>query len=182
MSLSNPPKYRYPLNDQWDKDTFKLIRQIGKNRNYPKIIGNRDDINLFLKTLIRTQKALHDWRAMLEDIVAQIRESDIIKTAELNQKYPPESIGKDVPAWVTYHEDKTVSDFIDELETRKVKFVGTESEVSEFIIRFLLGQLGNDWEFTIFMIWEMLGDHDKVKLADLNLELINFDYLHLLSH
>ena len=180
MALSNPPKYRYPLNDQWDKDTFELIKSIGISKQLPRIIGSQSDIDLFLKTLIRTQKALHDWRQMPVDIVDQIRKDNTISPTLLNEKYPPESIGKDVPAWVTYHEDRTVSGFIDDLNTRQLNFIGSNYDASEFVTRFLLGQLGNDWEFTIFMIWEMLGDDKEIKLKDLNKELRNFDYCKLL--
>lgn len=177
MSIHNPPFYRYSLFESWDKEAFNQIKEIGKTKKYPKIIGSPNDKNQFLITLIRTQKALHDWRSILVDLLKQVKEKDYIDTALLNKKYPPESIGKDTPAWVTYEEDKIVSDFIDSLEAKGITFLGTDEEISEFIIRFILGQLGHDWEQTIIMIWEMLGDKDKLDLKDLNKEMINFDYL-----
>lgn len=179
MAIHNPPQYRYSLFDDWDKDAFALIKEIGKTKKYPSILGTSQDKNQLLITLIRTQKALHDWRALLEDTVEQIRIKNVIDTPALIKKYPPESIGKDAPAWVTYEEDRIVSNFIDQLADKKVSFVGTDEEIAEFILRFILGQLGHDWEQTIMMIWEMLGDENKIEIKQLNNEMKNFDYLKL---
>jgi len=46
-------------------------------------------------------------------------------------------------------------------------------------MRFLLGQLGHDWEWTIMMIWEMLGNENGINVKQLNEEMKNFDYLGL---
>lgn len=179
MAMHNPPYYRYPLLRKWDKEAFLKIKEIGKIKNYPKISGSENDKNQFLITLIRTQKSLHDWRDFLKEILKQIDNGNIINTAFLNKKYPPESIGKDIPEWVTYRGDKIVNDFIDTLETKNVNFIGTDKDISEFIIRFILGQLGHDWEQTIMMIWEILGNGNKLIIKDLNDEMKNFDYLNL---
>lgn len=176
MAIHNPPQYRYSLFEQWDKDTFAFIKQLAKSKKYPRINGSEEDKNQFLVTLIRTQKSLHDWRDFPKDIINQIQKDHQIDVIVLNKKYPPESIAKDVPAWVTYEEDKIVSNFIDELETRKVNFIGTDQEIVELILRFILGQLGHDWEQTIFMIYEMLGNGDELQVKDLNQELKGFDY------
>jgi len=177
MSIHNPPFYRYSLFETWDKEAFDQIKEIGKTKNYPKVVGLPNDKNQFLVTLIRTQKALHDWRDMLIDVLKQVKEKNSIDSALFNKKYPPESIGKDIPAWVTYKGDKIVSDFIDGFGAKKIIFQGTDEEISEFVIRFILGQLGHDWEQTIIMIWEMMGDKNEISLKELNEEMKNFDYL-----
>jgi len=41
------------------------------------------------------------------DILKQVKETNTIDTILLNKKYPPESISKDIPAWVTYEGDKS---------------------------------------------------------------------------
>lgn len=179
MALNNPPKYRYPLFDQWDRNTFALIKEMARTKNYPKIIGTSEDKNQFLTTLVRSQKALHGWRKLLEDVIEQIKLNSTIDTSVLNDKYPPTNIGKDIPDWVTYEEDRIVSNFIDQLAERKINFEGTDEEISEFILRFILGQLGNDWEQTIMMIWEMLGEGDQIEVKQLNNEMKNFDYLNI---
>lgn len=177
--LHNPSYYRYSLFEQWDKEAFNQLKEIGKTKYYPKIIGTTADKNKFLIILIRTQKSLNDWRDLLKDILKQVKENNVIDIPSLNKKYPSESIGKNVPAWVTYEEDKIVNDFIDELGYRKVNFIGTDREMAEFIMRFILGQLGHDWEQTVMMIWEMLGDNNEISLKELNREMKNFDYLKL---
>ncbi len=181
MTLNNPPFYRYSLFDPWDKEAFEQIKRIAKTKRYPKIIGSPADKNQFLVTLIRTQKALYDWRNMLIDVLRQIKEKNAIDVVPLNKKYPPESIGKDKPAWVTYEEDKIVNDFINQLSNRQIVFEGPDKEISEFTVRFILGQLGHDWEQTIMMIWEMLGDGNSLDLKELNRELQNFDYLNIFT-
>ena len=179
MAIKYPPQYRYSLFEPWDKKTFELIKKIAKTKNYPKILGSKEDKNQFLITLIRTQKALHDWRDFLIDTFDQIKRNNTIDTLTLIKKYPPSCISKEKPEWVTYEEDRIVSDFIDELETKKIDFLGSDQEIAEFLVRFTLGQLGHDWEWTIMMIWEMLGNEDSLSLEELNQELKNFDYLNL---
>ncbi len=181
MTIHNPPQYRYSLFEDWDKYAFSLIEKKAKGKNYPSIIGSKEERNQFLTTFIRTQKSLHDWRDFLKDILEQVEKDNSINTKFLIKKYPPQSISKEVPDWVTYEEDKIVNDFIDDLETRKVNFIGSDEEISEFILRFILGQLGHDWEYTIFMIWEMLGSKNELNLKDLNHEMKNFDYMKLFS-
>lgn len=178
MALHDPPRYRYFLPKPWDKETFLFIRTLAKANKFPKIVGTNADKNAYLVTLIRTQKSTHDWRDLIKDTIDQIKNTGRIDADALIVKYPPESISKDLPEWVTYEEDKTVSDFIDELTTRKVTFTGNDDEIGEFILRFILSQLG-DWEATILMIWEMLGDADTLQIKDLNNEMKNFDYLKL---
>lgn len=179
MAIKYPPQYRYSLFEKWDKETFELIKKIARTKSYPKVLGSKKDKNQFLITLIRTQKAPHNWRDFLIDTFDQIKRNNTIDTSALNKKYPPSCVSKEKPEWATYKEDKIVSEFIDDLETKKVDFVGDDKEVAEFVIRFILGQLGHDWEFTIMMIWEMLGNGDSLSLKELNIELKNFDYLNL---
>ena len=179
MAVHYPPQYRYSLFEQWDKDAFALIKEIARTEDYPKIIGSKEEKSKFLITLIRTQKSLHGWRQYLIDILAQIKGNNTIDTKILLNKYPPDSVAKQKPAWVTYEEDEIVNNFIDELASRKVEFIGTDKEIAEFILRFTLGQLGHDWEQTILMVWEVLGDENKLSVSNLNKEMKNFDYMGL---
>lgn len=179
MALHDPPYYRYLLFEEWDKKAFRLIKKIARKKEYPRILGTPEEKNQFLKMLIRTQKSTYGWRKFLNDILKQIEKSCVIDTKALIIQYPLESVSNGTPAWVTYEEDKIVSNFIDELATRKVKFLGNDQEIAEFVLRFILGQLGHDWEQTIMLIWEILGDKDVIYLKDINKELKNFDYLKL---
>ncbi|OGK15658.1 hypothetical protein A3H80_02200 [Candidatus Roizmanbacteria bacterium RIFCSPLOWO2_02_FULL_37_19] len=177
MSIHYPPQYRYSLYTEWDKEAFSLLSKIGKSKKYPQVLGTSTDINQLLIIIIRTQKALHDWRDILKDILQQVKEKNIIDAVALNSKYPSESIGKDIPAWVTYPGDEIVNNFIDHLEKVNITFHGSNEEIAEFILRFILGQLGHDWEQTIMMIWEMLGEDNSLFIDKLNKEMKNFDYL-----
>lgn len=179
MGIHNPPFYRYALSDQWSKDVFFFINKLAKSKNFPKIVGTKEEKNEFIVMLIRTQKSLHGWQKFLKDTLDQIRKTGTVNTKVLIKKYPPESVSKKIPEWVTYPEDKTVSDFIDELGTRKIDFIGDDRELGEFVLRFILGQLGHDWESTILMIWEMLEESNTLLLTSLNKEMHHFDYLHL---
>jgi hypothetical protein len=176
MSIHSPPFYRYPLFDPWDKEAFEFLKSIGQSKQYPLLKGSSGDKNGYLIALIRTQKALHDYRFILKDTLKQVRETGTIDTALLHTKYPPESISTEIPAWVTYKGDRIVNDFINSLAHRNVKFIGSDVDISEFMLRFILGQLGHDWESTILMIWEMLGDGNTLIMKDLNAEMKKFDY------
>lgn len=179
MAIHYPPKYRYALFTPWDKEAFYMIKEIAKKQDYPKILGSKDDKDQFLTMLITTQKSLHDWRHFLKDILDQIRGKGYIDTGSILKRYSSEDINKNIPAWVTYKEDRIVFDFMNELDNRKVDFSGTDREIGEFVVRFILGQLGHDWECTILMIWEMLGRKNKIKIGDLNTEMKHLDYLGL---
>lgn len=179
MAIHDPPYYRYPLLTPWDRKLFEEIQFIAKSKKFPRIAGSERDKNRYIIAMIRTQKSLHNWRGLPRDTFKQIKQSGRIDAAELAAKYPAESISKDVPAWATYVDDKIVSTFIDNLATKKIKFVGTDDEIVEFILRFILGQLGIDWESTILVIWEMLGNSNTLNIKNLNSEMKNFDYLKL---
>ena len=167
------------MSDQWSKEAFSFIEKLAKTKKLPKIIGTKEEKNKYLVVLIRTQKSLHDWQQLPKDTLDQVKKIGAIDVASLVNKYPAQSISKKIPEWVTYPEDKIVSDFIDELDGKKLDFIGKDEEISEFILRFILGQLGHDWESTILMIWEMLGEDKTLSLASLNKEMRNFDYLHI---
>jgi hypothetical protein len=167
------------LDEPWKKLALEQIAGLAKNRKYPKILGLQGDRNKYLIALIRTQKALHGWENILLDTLEQVKSTGAIDAVSLIKKYSPEAIAKDTPAWVTYKEDRQVSDFLDELETLQVDFTGSDSEAGEFVLRFILGQLGIDWEQTILLIWEMLGKDNSLSLKDLNREMHSFDYLGL---
>ncbi|MFA4831373.1 MAG: hypothetical protein WC862_02145 [Patescibacteria group bacterium] len=173
------PQYRYSFFKQWDKKTFALIKKIAQAKNYPKIVGGEEEKNQFLVMLIRSQKSLHGWRKFLVDTMKQVEENHSINIGLLVRRYSSKSVTRNRPAWVTYKEDKIVFDFIDKLATKKVVFVGTNREISEFTMRFISGQLGHDWEWTIMMIWEMLGSRKRLIVKELNREMRNFDYLKL---
>lgn len=176
MPIHSPPFYRYPLFDPWDKEAFEFFKTVGQSESYPTLKGSSEDKNEYLIALIRTQKALHDYRSILMETITQVKETGAIDTAMLNAKYPPENISTEIPAWVTYKGDRIVNDFIDGLIHRKIQFIGSDVEVTEFILRFILGQLGQDWESTILMVWEMLGDGNTLVVKDLNEEMKKFDY------
>jgi len=181
MAIHKIPQYRYPFFDSRDKKTFLTIKKIAKTKQFPRILGNHQERNQFLVLLLRTQKAKHGWRESLLEIIDQIERDKKIDMKTFIKKHPSGSINKDSTSWVTYKEDKIVSRFIDELATRKVDFVGTDKETSEFIMRFILGQFGNDWEMTIMMVWEMLGNKKQLRVKDLNEEMKHFDYLKLFA-
>ena len=165
MPIHNPPQYRYALFESWDKEAFDFIKQIGSQKNYPKITGAEDDKNKFLIILIRTQKSLHDWRDFLKDMLTQIMHNGVIDTKSLNEKYPPESISKEKPAWVTYEEDKIVNNFIDELAINKgdpAKTIDSIRKVVEEIVK-----MGKKPECVLLLFhkYQILIQNQKVPIA-----------------
>lgn len=170
------PQYRYSLFEAWDRKAFRLLKKLGK-KNLIKLIGNQAEINQFIITLIRSQKAFQGWRNFLKEVLSQVKENNSIDVRVLNKKYPSKCIKKGLVKWATYKEDKIVSSFLDQLAIKEIRFIGSEKEKVEFVLRFILGQLGHDWEQTILMIWEIVGKRDEIKISRLNKEFRNFDYL-----
>jgi len=181
MPIHDPPWYLYPWFQPWSKLAFEQIHNLARSKKYPEVQGTKEEKNAYLIMLIRTQKALHGWQKPLLETLEQIQKTGSVNTKTLIKKYPSSIVTTKRPAWVTYEEDRTVSDFIDELGHRNIQFVGSDREMGEFILRFILGQLGHGWEGTILMIWEMIGSGNTLYLKDLNKEMRTFDYLKLFS-
>ena len=148
----------------------------GRAIGLPTVQGSTQDKDKYLIALIRTQKSLHDYRPILKDTLEQIKKANNIDAMLIQTKYPPDSVSRETPAWVTYKGDTIVNDFIDSLSVRTITFVGSETEMGEFVLRFILSQLGHDWESAILMVWEMLGEGNTLVMRELNEELKKFDY------
>lgn len=167
-----PPKYRYPLYDKWDKDCYQLIVKLARQKQIPKILGTKEEINEFLKLLIQSQK-MDDWRKFFRVVLKSISSRQIDIPKILEQKF---QIPKGYERWVVFREDKEISDFLDKFNKRRLQFIGSDKEIVEFILRFILAQLLLDWKSSLYALKEIIGGNSKIKLKSLNKVLSEFDY------
>lgn len=167
-----PPKYRYPLYDKWDKDCYKLIVKLAHQKQIPKILGTKEDINEFLKLLIQSQK-MDNWRKFFRIVLKPVSSKQIVIPRILKQKF---QIPKGYKRWVVFREDREVSDFLDNFEKRRLQFIGSDKEIVEFILRFILTQLLLDWKSSLHALKKFIGKNSKIKLKSLNKVLSEFDY------
>ena len=166
------PKYRYPLYKKWDKDCYKLIARFSSQKQIPTIFGTKKEINEFLKSLIQSQK-MDNWRKFFRTVLKSISSRQIDVPKILKQKFP---IPKGYEKWVVFREDREVSDFLDNLEKRQLQFMGSNKEIFEFILRFILTQLLLDWKSSLYALKETIGKNSRIRLKSLNKVLSEFDY------
>ena len=55
------PEWQYPLYKDIDKENYIFLEWIGKSKKYPKIIGEKNEINSLLRLIIASQK-MKDYR------------------------------------------------------------------------------------------------------------------------
>jgi hypothetical protein len=170
-----PPKYRYPLYDKWDKDCYKLIVKLSRQKQTPKILGTKEEINEFLKLLIQSQK-MDDWRKFFRIVLKSISLKQIDVPKILKQEF---QIPKGYERWVVFREDREVSDFLDKFSKKRLQFIGSNKEIVEFILKFILAQLLLDWKSSLYALKETIGRNSKIKLKSLNNVLSEFDYTHV---
>ncbi|MCL4531217.1 MAG: hypothetical protein M1282_17655, partial [Chloroflexi bacterium] len=86
MALHNPPEYRYSLFTLWDRKAFKLLKKIGKRRRFPRLVGDPEIRDKFLRALIRSQKSLHGWRGFLKAVLLEIEKAGAVDMSLLVKK------------------------------------------------------------------------------------------------
>lgn len=166
------PEYRYPLYSRWDRECYSTIRKLAKK--FPKIKGNKKEVDRFLKILIQNQK-IEDWRKLFKIIFGEMRRREI-DVEKINQKIKDFKIPKGIEKWAFFTQDKRLCKYIDKLGERKIHFKGTDKEISEFIFRFILSQLLYDWRTPLFATILEINNKRTAKIEKLNELLKQFDY------
>ncbi len=167
-----PPRHRYPLYNKWDKDCYNLVAKLVRKKQVPEVLGSKEEISQFLKLLIQSQK-MHDWRKFLKIVLKSVssKQINIPKILDYEFKVP-----KGYEKWVVYKEHVEITDFLDSLRKRQIQFIGSDKEIVEFILRFILAQLLLDWKGSLYVMKEIIDKKSKIKLNSLNKILSEFDY------
>ena len=170
--MSEIPEWQYPLYKESDKTAYLILEKIGKSKKYPQIVGLQNKINDFLKVMLISQRD-KDYR-QFRDIVL-----DELKNKEINVSNILEK-GKNIKisdkSWATFIQDKRICELIDNISKTTIEFQGINDEIAEFIVRFWLSQLLQDWRGPLIAVLLECLDNKKVKVAKLNDLLKIWDY------
>ncbi|MBU0460723.1 MAG: hypothetical protein KJ597_01995 [Nanoarchaeota archaeon] len=169
------PEWQYPLYKESDKVVYVLLEKLGKSKSYPKLLGSKDEIDGFLKLLILSQK-MKDYRKFRDIALKEFKKKEANIPNILNESKNLEILRGIDKSWAIFIQDKRLCELMDNFQDAKIRFIGTNGEVSEFFVRFLLSQLLQDWRGPLMaVILECLQDK-KVKLSNLNNLLEIWDY------
>lgn len=173
--MADVPEWQYPLYKEPDKVAYVFLERLGKSKTYPELSGSKDEINNFLKLLILSQK-MKDYRKF-----RYIALNEFKKTKANITKILIESKNLEIPrgideSWAVFFQDKRLCELMDNFQDAKIQFIGNDSEVSEFIVRFLLSQLLQDWRGPLMTVLLKCLQDKKIKVSKLNNLLKIFDY------
>lgn len=168
------PEWQYPLYEEWDRRYYKLIEKLAKNKKYPKIIGEQEDINIFLKTMIRAQK-MKDWRTFFE-IIQDDFKKETFNIKRINGKSKHLEIPKGIEDWVIFDSDKRICELNDKIGEQKIAFEGNEKEIFEFILRFIGSQFLFNWQTPLMAVFLEIEEKERVRVNKLNDLLKIWDY------
>jgi len=172
------PEWQYPLYQEADKITYTFLEKLGSSKTYPKIIGSKEEINSFLKLLILSQK-MKDYRKFWGIALSEFKKKEVniqnILTESKNLEIP-KGIDK---SWAIFTQDRRLCELMDKFKETKIGFMGTNDAVSEFLVRFLLSQLLQDWRGPLMAVLLQCLQDQKVEINKLNNLLKIWDYTHI---
>ena len=173
------PEWQYPLYRKFDEELYKKIEKLAKSKKYPKITGTQKDIDIFLKTMTRAQKMDH-WRLFFEIIYDDL-DNDVFNIKGINQKARNLEIKEGIPEWATLGHQKRMCLLNDKIGKQNISFIGTEEEIFEFILRFILSQLLISWETPLLAIFLEIEGEKRINVKKLNDLLKIWDYTKIFS-
>jgi len=174
------PEWIYPLYKPSDKKVFKLFIDLGKGRKKPKIIGTHKDISAFVKIMIITQ-ILKNYRLYRDMIVKQLKRGHLdlpVLVVQGKKIKIPKGIDR---SWVVFTQDKRLCLLVNKLKSKKVIYYGTARDLVEFIARFFLSQLLQDWRGPKMMVLVESLKTSRVSLKKLNKLLGYWDFTRIFN-
>ena len=171
--MNRPPEYFYPLYGNWERNAYAILKKRADELEKMEVKTDQYATNLFFKSLIKSQKS-KNWKPFLKQIVRQLRKRklDIFslnKNASLEYK-------KGIEKWAVFTQDKRLCLMVDKAINRKIYYLGTEKQLIEFIVRYILSQLLQDWRGAKMMILINSLKSNKVRLSSLNSSLSKWDF------
>lgn len=168
-------QYFYPLYKQVDKDIYKILADSVAKENFPVLSGSDEQVNELLKLIIYSGKA-KDYREfrdafMTEFKTGKVTVARLLKIGE----------GLDIPegvitSWAIFTQDKEICELLDDFKAKEIKFKGNMEETNEFIKRFMLSQLLQDWRGPKLAVVVEALEQGEIKLSELNVILAKWDF------
>lgn len=173
------PEWQYPLYKDSDKAAYSNLKKLAKSGKYPKLVGTPSARDYFLKLLVLSQK-MKDYRQFRDRVIKEFSFGEVNLTHTLK-----ESTDLEIPrgidlSWVVFMQDRRLCEMLDIFQDRVIEFQGTDLEIGEFVVRFLLTQLLTDWRGPLFLVVTEGLKERKIKLSKINQQLKIWDYTQLL--
>jgi len=172
--MKKPAEYFYPLYKSWEQTTYAFLIKLAKD--YDKIEVEMDQANtdMFFKNLIKSQKA-KNWKPFLKVIINQLRKGKL-NLSELNKKAEHLEYNKGVEKWAVFIGDKRLCSMVDRVVTKRVSYAGSRKDLVEFIVKYILSQLLQDWRGPKLMLLTESLQSKKVRIDHLNRLLARWDF------
>jgi len=169
------PEWQYPLYKDIDKENYIFLEWIGKSKKYPKIIGEKNEINSLLRLIIASQK-MKDYRKFRIILMDELKKEEINIPDVLDRSNELKIIKGVDESWAIFFQDKRICELIDEFNDSDIEFIGNKNQVLEFIVRFFLSQLLQDWRGPLMAVIITCLQDKKVEISKLNDLLKIWDY------
>jgi hypothetical protein len=167
------PEWQYPLYEESDRKAYSLLERTGRSGRYPELIGTRKQIGSFLKAMILSQGARNyrGFRDLALDGLGRgsVIVPEILKNGGLVSQEADRS-------WAVFMQDKRICELMDRFGAVEMEFRGDNREVAEFVVRFLLSQLLQDWRGPLMAVVLECLENRIVKVSELNDMLKIWDY------
>lgn len=165
--MKNIPEWQYPLYKNSDKVAYLFLKKLGKSKKYPQIIGPKDEVNSLLKLLILSQKT-KDYRLFRDIVLTELKKEKFNLANILEQEKNIEISNGIDESWAIFIQDKRICELIDDVRKTKIDFQGSNDEIVEFIVRFWLSQLLQDWRGPLMAVALECLKNRKVNILKLN--------------
>ncbi|MBI2009748.1 MAG: hypothetical protein HYS86_01080 [Candidatus Chisholmbacteria bacterium] len=177
MSI-HPPEYFYPLYKPEDQHIYDLIVALSKNQRLPRIVTSKTERNEFTKLLILTGK-IKNYRLFRDKVVEALEKGQLI-LKQLNAFGKTIKIPKGIDtSWAIFIQDQRICEILDALAETKISYTGSDKEFTEFLYRYLLTQLLQDWRGPKLAVSLESIEKKKISYSFLNKLLSDWDFTHI---
>jgi len=172
------PEWQYPLYKESDRLAYSVLEKLGRSKNYPKLVGTEENIKSFLKLLLISQK-MKDYRKFRGIVLSELKKNEVdeVDIPKILDQGKTIEITRGVDkSWAVFIQDNRICELIDEFNDSNTEFQGSNDKTVEFIVRFLLSQLLQDWRGPLMAVLLQCLEFENVRVSELNELLKIWDY------
>ncbi len=173
------PEWQYPLYKRSDKSAYAFLKKLGTIGRYPELLGTRIEKSDFLRLLPVSQK-MKDYRKFRDDTLREFRK-DTANIPKLIRNGKKLGIRRGNVSWAMFRQDRRICELIDDVRIANVQYSGQDRDISEFVVRFWLSQLFQDWRGPLMALLLEFRSGDTIRLSKLNRLLKRWDYTGIFS-
>ena len=174
------PEWFFPLYKDSDKEVYATLLRITGAKNYPKFKGTGEDLNEFLKLVVYSGKS-QNYRKYRDLILPEL-ENEEIDLHDFVEKGRGLKIPRGVDkSWAVFIQDKRICEVLDNFYDAKIEFIGSAEETLEFLVRYMLTQLLQDWRGPKLAVALYSLARKKVPVKKLNQLLSHWDFTKIFS-